>query len=190
MTGAITLTTDTIDIASSISIAGQGNLNIQPKNTTTPIGLAGGSGTLNLTTAELDAITNGFSAITIGRADGTDALTFGSGGTGYTFADKIALQSGGTGGTITINGTLGTSVANDGIYVLAGGNVNLVDNAISSSGGVTVIGDNIVDSTVGNTAANITAPTGDFVFLGSLTGSIGTAIESIDVAGLGNLIVD
>ncbi|OGT79553.1 MAG: hypothetical protein A3H91_15460, partial [Gammaproteobacteria bacterium RIFCSPLOWO2_02_FULL_61_13] len=190
MTGDITLTTDTMDITTTMTITGQGNLYIEPENTGTSIGLAGGSGTLNLTTTELGKIQNGFDSITIGRDDGTGTLTFGSGGVGFTFDDQISLQSGGTAGTVTINGTLGTSVANDGISVLAGGNVNLSDNAISSSGGVTVVGDNIVDSTVGNTLANITAPTGDFIWLGSLTGSIGTAVESIDVAGLGNLFID
>ncbi|SNT17662.1 MULTISPECIES: MBG domain-containing protein, partial [unclassified Azospirillum] len=76
---AITLVSDSLDIASNASLSsGGGSLTIRPASTTTSIGLGGGAGTLNLTAAELATIQSGFDQVTIGRSDGTGAVTIGT----------------------------------------------------------------------------------------------------------------
>ncbi|WP_173012493.1 MBG domain-containing protein [Niveispirillum sp. SYP-B3756] len=76
---AVTLVSDSLDIASTASLSSSGgSLTIRPASTSTSIGLGGGAGTLNLTAAELATIQSGFDQVTIGRSDGTGAVTIGT----------------------------------------------------------------------------------------------------------------
>ncbi len=73
-TGNLTLTADTVVIQNA-AIQSTGALVIQPRTASTSIGLGTGSaGMLNLDAAALGSLQNGFSTITIGRADGTGAV--------------------------------------------------------------------------------------------------------------------
>ena len=65
-TGDITLTTDTINLTGTSSVDSDGALSIKPLTASTTIGLGGGTGTLNLTDAELVRLQDGFSSVTIG----------------------------------------------------------------------------------------------------------------------------
>ncbi|MBD2459710.1 CHAT domain-containing protein [Oscillatoria sp. FACHB-1407] len=99
-TGNITLTGDRLEIASTISSGG--NLLLQPLDPATPIVL-GGAGANFLTTAEAQNLQNGFASITIGRANGSGAITLGG---DVTFNDPVTLRAPAgsintTGGTIT-----------------------------------------------------------------------------------------
>ena len=80
-------------------------------------GVAGGTGTLDIDTTDLDALTDGFSKITIGRTDGTGDVTFGD-TSGYTFDDSVLIRAGARGGDITIADALATSGANDTIEII------------------------------------------------------------------------
>ena len=103
---AITLTTNSIDIQGSITSTGA--LTIQPQTASATMGIGdGASGTFNLTNAELDRLTNGFSAITIGLTTGTGAVDIRS----YTFKDNITIRAQGTGGSVTLNGAIATGTA-------------------------------------------------------------------------------
>jgi mucin-19 len=108
----LTLTTDAISIGGAMS--GTGTLTIAPKTTSTTIGLAGASGTLNLDTTELNFLSDGFSAMTIGSAAATGKITVAE----YTFKDRLTLINGGatsnggmqfTGAVSVLGGTSGTS---------------------------------------------------------------------------------
>ncbi len=57
------------------TLAGTGNLVIEQSDVNKSIGLAGGSGDLNLTTAELNRLTGGWNSLTFGHADGRGVVT-------------------------------------------------------------------------------------------------------------------
>lgn len=76
-------------VAINAGLTGTGTLRIRPTNSTTTIGLAGGAGTLNLTTSELNNITNGWGNIIIGRSDSTAAMTVNA----HTWNDNLTLLS-------------------------------------------------------------------------------------------------
>ena len=109
---ALSITTNAISLGASVS--GTSTLSIAPKTASTTIGLAVASGVLNLDTTELDYISDGFSAITIGSAAATGKITVGS----YVFKDSLTLingtasSNGGmqfTGAVSVLGGTSGTS---------------------------------------------------------------------------------
>ncbi|TAN51594.1 MAG: filamentous hemagglutinin N-terminal domain-containing protein, partial [Methylococcaceae bacterium] len=89
---------DSIALESTIAVQGKGDLLLQPLDAATSIGVAGGKGIFNVDADELTTLQPGFASITIGRSDGSGAITFGDGtGTGFTFADNLALRNPGTG---------------------------------------------------------------------------------------------
>ncbi|WP_396189587.1 beta strand repeat-containing protein, partial [Flavobacterium sp.] len=88
---AISITTDSISLAGSIS--GSSTLTIAPKTATTTIGLGTtAAGTLHLTDTELGKLSNGFSSITFGSSSGTGKITAAE----YTYVDNIKLVNAGT----------------------------------------------------------------------------------------------
>jgi hypothetical protein len=88
--GTITLQSNKFDFTGTPVIDGQGALVIEPVTAATTIGLGGGTGTLNLTDAELAFLSDGFSSITIGSstAGNIDIDT-------ASFADPLTLITGG-----------------------------------------------------------------------------------------------
>mgnify|MGYP001809747629 CR=1 FL=1 len=102
----ITLVADSMVLArtGAPEIQSGGALTITPLTTSTTIGLGTGAGALSLTSATLAVLKDGFSAITIGRADGTGALTAGG---PLTFSDNLHLRSA---GNIIIGGVLDTGL--------------------------------------------------------------------------------
>ncbi|MBU3608918.1 beta strand repeat-containing protein, partial [Polynucleobacter nymphae] len=109
---SLSITTDAISVGAGVS--GTSTLSIAPKTASTTIGLAGASGVLNLDTTELDYISDGFSAITIGSAAATGKITVAA----YTFKDRLTLINGGatsnggmqfTGAVSVLGGSSGTS---------------------------------------------------------------------------------
>lgn len=86
------------NLAVNSSLTGTGDLTIETTATNTSIGLAGGSGSLNLSAAELDRITDGWNSIHIGKSTGTGAITVNA----YTWNDDLTLQT--KTGAITIAG--------------------------------------------------------------------------------------
>ncbi|XKH39070.1 filamentous hemagglutinin N-terminal domain-containing protein [Azospirillum doebereinerae] len=76
---AITLTADTMELGDngSPTIDGSGPLVVQPRTASTSIGLAGGSGTLDLSDDELATFGLNLASLTIGRANGSGLITVG-----------------------------------------------------------------------------------------------------------------
>lgn len=97
--GSIFWQTDNIAINANVS--GDGQLTIQPQTANRTIGV-NGAGDLNLDTAEIGRLQNGFAAIQIGRLDGSGAITT----SGATFLDPVTLLSPLSGGSVSVNGTI------------------------------------------------------------------------------------
>jgi len=87
------------------SVGGTGNLTLLPSTLTQDITIGGtadtGTTSLDLTVSDINALTNGFNSITVGRTDGTGSIAIP--GT-VTFADPTIFNA--PGGTIDITGTL------------------------------------------------------------------------------------
>ncbi|NBX98882.1 MAG: hypothetical protein EBQ83_01230, partial [Burkholderiaceae bacterium] len=97
----LTFTTDAIDIGAAIT--GTGTLTIEPRTASTTMGIAGASGTLNLTNTELNLIQDGFAMINLGSLTGTGKLTVGA----YTFNDHVSLRNAGaSSGGIQLTGAV------------------------------------------------------------------------------------
>ncbi|MHB8107950.1 MAG: beta strand repeat-containing protein, partial [Candidatus Cryosericum sp.] len=93
------------------NFTGVGMMTLAPYSSGTSIGVAGGSGTLNLDTTMLGRVQNGFTQLVIGRADGTGAIT----ANGYIFPahfSEITLQNSGVGSAgIALNGAFSSTGA-------------------------------------------------------------------------------
>ncbi|WP_421658115.1 CHAT domain-containing protein [Leptothermofonsia sp. ETS-13] len=143
--GSITLTADEMVLAGPVS--GTGNLVLQPLTVNQAIALGGnsdsGTGTLDLQSSDLAALQNGFSTITIGRADGYGVITLAG---DATFNDPVTLQSPSAGGVIDIRGGILIGADNATLSLIANqlittGNISNPGRAIrffSSSGDVTL----------------------------------------------------
>jgi hypothetical protein len=119
------------------------------------IGAAGAATDFALSTAELAAMADGFSNITIGSNALTGVATISS----STFADPVTILMGGASGDITLGGTLSTAVANASISLITGtggggtftqtaGAGNIIS---AGSGTITINADNILLNTTANT---------------------------------------
>lgn len=95
--------------ASSVTGSGSGGLVLTPVTNATSIGVAGGTGTLQLTQAFFNAITPGaFSLVTVGASAGTHAISIAGG----SYSTPVAFRAPGTGGTIAISSAItGTGAA-------------------------------------------------------------------------------
>lgn len=215
--GNITLTGDAIDLfGGNNSIVSNGSILIQPftPNQNITVGGAGdrGTTTLDLSTAELSTLANGFSSITIGRTNSSGAITLGN---NFTFFDPITIRSPQGSGSIDTSGfTLRgednatiTLLANQGIKTGSILNPGRSITITSTSGGIdTTAGTLNSSSTTGNGGAialnaytNITSAdingqsstgNGGELTLNSKTGGVTTGnLTASGVTGGGSIIV-
>ncbi|WP_449416346.1 CHAT domain-containing protein [Phormidium nigroviride] len=148
--GNITLTGNEIDlIGGNNSAIGNGNLVLQPGNSSQNITIGGSGNTtaLDLTTTDLNAFRNGFTAVTIGRSDGSGTITLGDRDSETSselrFRDPTVIQAPAESGAIVGTGTI--SGANGATINLTAGSVNIGN--ISSQAGISIV------TTRGNIAA-------------------------------------
>ncbi|MBL3589273.1 MAG: filamentous hemagglutinin N-terminal domain-containing protein [gamma proteobacterium endosymbiont of Lamellibrachia anaximandri] len=135
--GAITLTGDGISLDGVVN--GTGTLLVQPTTVGQSIGIAGGAGAFSLTTEEIAEFQNGFSGITIGRADGTGTITINA----VTFNDPITLRAPVGAGAIVVDGQI--SGEGDASVILDGPGVSTTLNAgIVTAGNAITISDNVI----------------------------------------------
>jgi len=212
----LTLTADNIDFSNGGAgvIFGGGNLLLQPFTTTRDIYLGGtpfGSPLL-LSDTDIDALADGFSRITIGRADGSGAISFGS---NLTFLDPVLLQmptglgsintSGGsqtaeegielrtgqtlTLGALTVNGGDLIATSNQGRVVVNGSLNNTGTGQINLSGNNT--GSSTGSGIQVNNTSTITTDGGDIILTGSTSeASAGVNIQSGIVSNNGDVSID
>lgn len=161
------------DVALAGTIAGTGDLVIQPGTASRAIVIGGTSaGALSLDTAELDALADGWGSITIGRTDGTGGISTGS---DVTFRDPVTLLSPG-GGTTTIGHAI-RGIGNGGVTIDGFGTLTLT-NDIVTQGGAIVIRDDV------RLGANVTLDTTNS--LASLDGGDVTVSGTIDADAASN----
>ncbi len=166
--GDISLTGDEINFGGIVSGSG-GSLVLQPFTPSQAIAIGGatdsGNGTLDLLSSDITALQNGFSSITIGRADGSGTITL-AGNT--IFNDPVTLRS--PNGSINTTGYTFTGVDNATITLFSGGNIttgNIINpgravNIISTSGNIdTRAGILNTSSTTGNGGTLILTALGD-----------------------------
>jgi len=150
--GDITLSADRtrLDFGNT-AISGTGTLLIQPLTTNLDltVGGTGAASTTFLNNAELNNITPGFSAFTIGHADGTGTTVLGS-DTSFNQAQLVTVRN----GNIDTNGF---NLSGNAALTLQAVNTITVSNNLSSVGDLTLIGDEIdlnggANSVSGNSA--------------------------------------
>ena len=158
----ITITGDRITTLNGTDVfASSGKLTIEPRTAGTTIGIASGTGTLQLPASYFSTnFANGFSGITIGNATAGDITVGGA----TTFNDSTTLRSN---STIAINGA-----------VSAQENLVLTSNgAISSNQSVSVTGTTTITA---GTANNITLANAANNFTGAVSVVSGSNISIID----------
>ncbi|MDD4907515.1 MAG: hypothetical protein PHJ00_00475 [Candidatus Omnitrophica bacterium] len=161
--GSITITADSITLNTSPNtIIGTGAIRLQPSSVDRPIviGAAGLTSDFALSVAEIAALQNGFSLITIGRDDGTGGVNVAG---PVTFYDPVVIKSP-AGGTIQVNGQI-TGLDNASIEFDGTGSTMTLNANIITSGSPIIINDSVVLGT----PASITLDTTNGG--GSLTGA-------------------
>jgi len=179
--GSILWNTDAIDISGNV--ASTGDLTIQPSTLNESIGI-NATGTLNLTTAEIAHLVDGFDLITIGHMNGSGAMNIGP----VTFTDPVTLRS--PNGAVTVTGEI---LGNDNAGITLGGktialNVNSPTPAIATqSNYITVSG---AVSLLANTqiTSSLTGTGGHIILAGTINGAFGLNVQAgtagvVDVLG-------
>jgi hypothetical protein len=182
--GNLTLTGD--EIAFSGSVSGTGNLILQPLTPTQSIKIggsdSGSSSSLDLTGAKLGSLQNGFSAITIGRADGTGAITL-AGDT--TFNNPVTLQAPVGNGSIDTTGFTLTGANNATISLLA--NQGITTGTIINPGRtITLTSNNGNINTSAGTIDTTSAISSGGAIAFSAAGNLTTAQVNSSSGGSGN----
>jgi filamentous hemagglutinin family protein len=169
--GAVTLTADEINLVGTTQIGGTDILQLQPLTSSLGITLGGTTTntSLNLSTAELSTLQNGFSEILIGRENSSGAITL-AGNT--TFNDPVIVRSPINSGSINTTGFTLTGADDATISLLA--NQDITTGNISNSGRevtLTSTSGNI-DSSAGTINTSSTTGNGGAIDLSALIGSI------------------
>ncbi|NEP08667.1 MAG: filamentous hemagglutinin N-terminal domain-containing protein [Symploca sp. SIO2C1] len=174
--GDLSLTGNELDFAANVS--GSGNLSLQPFTIGQDIQIggidSGDNNILDLTGAEIGLLQDGFASITIGRNDGSGAVTIDNAGVGFT--DPLTIQS--PNGDIAVNGTItGTG---DASVTLNGNTIGLnadiaTENQFILIDGATTLGNNVtLDTDTGD---------GDLTFNSTVDGTF----DLTATAGNGNI---
>ncbi|NET57417.1 MAG: hypothetical protein F6K47_15005, partial [Symploca sp. SIO2E6] len=208
--GDVTLTGDELNFAANVS--GTGNLSLQPFTVNQNIQIggtdSGDTSILDLTGAEIGLLQDGFASITIGRDNGSGAVTINNAGAGFT--DPLKIQS--PNGSINVNGTIAgtddasvtldgdTVVLNAGIttenqFIEINGATTIGNNATVNTGGGdgditfndTVDGPANLDAIAGKGTINFNGSVGSNTPLGNLTLTADEINFAANVSGTGNL---
>ena len=136
--GAITLISDSIDLGTTANtIRTTGAVILETTTTDRTIGIAGGAGDYNLTAAEIAAIQNGASSITIGRTDSDADITIGA----ITFYDPVTIRAP-NGGKVYVNGLI-TGLDNASISITGLGATTVLNANIVTAGNAITIDDSV-----------------------------------------------
>jgi len=133
--GAISLTSDSIALGSAITTTGA--VTLQPATQNRSIGIGGAAGDYSLSTAEIAAITNNASSITIGRSNGQHTIAINA----ITFNDPVTIRTP-SGGSIAVNGQI-TGADNASITLDGSGATTTLNANIVTSGNPITISDSV-----------------------------------------------
>jgi len=178
--GAITLTTDNLDLAANLT--GTGALVIQQAAATTTMGLGDSmAGTLHLSDAEIARIQNGFTTITLGATTATGAMQVGSAAVWY---DPLTLRSA-AGGSLQV---LGSLLADDNATIT----LSTAPITLGDASSIITNGRNITLSTATTLAEGASASistgagAGNITFSNTVNGTAGGVNENLTIiAGTG-----
>jgi len=167
---SLTLTGDEIDLTGGAgSVSGTGALVLQPSSASSSIDIAASTGALlDLSAADLAALADGFSSITIGRAGGAHAMSVGN----ASFADSLLLRA--PSGTINVLNSLTTTGPS--ALSLEAGQV-VLGGSIDSSADLTITG----SLRIGEGSAGVLTSANDVTINGGVTGTVGGATESLSI---------
>ncbi|HND56181.1 MAG TPA: hypothetical protein PLV92_27380, partial [Pirellulaceae bacterium] len=151
-TGAISLTADTIALPTAVNTVTGGSITIQTQTASRRLDIVAtetGSN-LELTPAEIASLKDGFSSVTLGRADGTGGISV---ATPVTFNDPVTLRSP-NGGTINVAGQI-TGAGNSSVTLTSGAsgliqissNIVTAGQAVALTGPVLLAADVSIDTT-------------------------------------------
>jgi hypothetical protein len=151
------------------------------------MGVAGAAGTLALSTAELNLISNGFAMINLGSLSGTGKVTVAA----YTFNDHVSLRSAGASSS-GIEFTGAVSVGSNNLTLNTTGNVTQASGASITAAGLQLLGTagNYTLTDTANAITTLAGSTGNVYFLensGFAIGTVGTVTSSIGMTTTGNL---
>ncbi|MBU1465026.1 MAG: filamentous hemagglutinin N-terminal domain-containing protein, partial [Gammaproteobacteria bacterium] len=140
--GSITFNTDALTVASDKKVSGSGAVKVAAKTATTTIGVSGGSGALQVSTADF---ADGFSGITIGGESQSGNIEVGA----VALSDALTLQ---TSGTVTQTG----AITGNQDLTLVGGGAHTLNNASNAIGKLTATSSTLnfhgTEFTLGNIA--------------------------------------
>jgi len=167
--GNLILKGDEIDITGTIT--GSGNLLIEPETASQGIQISGTDSTtsLDLTTTELNQLQPGFTGITIGRTDGSGAITLGG---DTEFNIPVILQSLGEGGTID---TTGGTLTNTNGSITLNANQAITTANITASEQINLTSDNSNINSAGTLNTSSATGNGGNITLKSPNGTITTS---------------
>ncbi|MEM6602936.1 MAG: YDG domain-containing protein, partial [Pseudomonadota bacterium] len=158
--GNIDIRTDNFATGTSSVIQTSGDVTLAPFANSTTVGVAGGTGSLQLSSTILGYLHSDVTGITIGRSDGTGAVNFGANSWG---SDNLNILS--DTGLITFSGAQ-TNIADLNINTSAnltiGSALSGTGDFYLQTGGTFTLNDTITSSSSGNTAIAIDA-TNDFI---------------------------
>ncbi len=169
------------DVTFNANITGTGTFTLRQASDSLTMGIAGGAGTINLSTSDLTRIVDGWSSVVLGRATSTVLTTVNA----RTWTDNVTLLSG-TGG-ITIAGTqaMGTNTltlttANGAVSI--GGMTGTTGGLTVSSGGATIS----VGGAIATTSGTVSFTSGGGAISNSAT--IGSGALTMTTGG-GNITI-
>lgn len=211
--GPITLTADEITLTGTLlnpSVQGTGNIVLQPLTPSQPIAIGGttdsGAATLDLELTDLGAIRTGFNSFTIGRADGSGAITL---QTDLVFRDPVILRSPASqglidtsGGSISLENGATLSFVTGGDLKLgsiitggkplglqANGTLTVLGSIITTGGSLSLRG-NEINGTALLDSSSETSNGGAISLIANNRIQVGTINSSSAIANGGNVFID
>ncbi len=176
--GDITIRANDMEFSSGAgTISGLGKIFLEPGTAGTSIGIAGALGTLQLSTADLNALHKNFSEIRIGRADGFGKISINE----VSFKDPIVFLSPALGGSILVAGAI-HGLVDASITILGSGHTTTLMAGIDTNGRDILIDDAVI---LGTDVA-LTTGGGDVHVTGDVNGAHNLSIT----AGDGNITFD
>jgi hypothetical protein len=179
----LTLTGDEINFARTIS--GTGNLTLQPFTPTQgiTIGETRVTSNLDLTAAKLSQLQNGFNSITIGRDNGSSAITLGD---DITFNNPLTLRSPFGSGSINTTGFTLTGTNDATITLLANQNIT-TGNIINPGREITLTSTNgSIDTSAGTLDTRSASDGGDITLTANNGNITASTLNSFSQATSGN----
>lgn len=151
--GDITLTGDTMSIAADADVTGQNKLNIQTLDAAKSIGIGGsGANSLELSgslfSPDTQVFKDGFSMITIGKANGTGTVTIDN---PVTFSDAVTIQSPGGKVVMGATGSINNASTNQAVTLKGATIMTNAGSVLNGGSGTVTLQGNTMDFTNGGT---------------------------------------